>query len=171
MAESLSCNFYTYTGDPRVANKSMGTAIHTCSTIEPLEALSDLDIKLVINYPYHVAGYTNTSSGASVYPSEGSQVPAVMSANYVAIDNKYYQITNKERLTGNALAIYATLDGLMSYWSEVSNCDAIIDRAGDQSNSYISDPYYATYPNSFVSVIASGESFSPDYDIIVSYVK
>lgn len=141
MSESLSCNFYKYTGDPRVANKNLGSAIYTCSSIKPLEPLSDLDIKLIIDYPYHVENFPN-SGDQSTYPSEGSQVPAVMGANYVAIDNLYYKITNKERLPANGLAIYATIDGLLSYWTEVSGCPCVCERSSTIYNSDIKDSKY-----------------------------
>ena len=152
MAEPLSCIFYKYTGDPRVANKALGNAVHTCPLIKPLEPLSDLDIRLIIDYP----------------DEEGT--PKVMSANYVAIDNKYYQITNKERLPGHALAIYATIDGLKTYWDEISACNGIVQRTGT-TNSYIYDPYYQTYLRSYVSYAPFSGKFSDDYQIVLSYVK
>ena len=121
MSETLNCNFYKYTGDPRTANKAVGNVIYTCSSIQPLEALNDLDIKLIIDYP---------------------DKPAVMDCNYVAIDNKYYKITSKDRLTARGLAIYATIDGLLTYWGEVSNCPSVVERSTVKYNSEINDPQY-----------------------------
>lgn len=170
MAESLNCIFYTYTGDPRVANKNLGTAVHTCSVIAPIEPLSDLDIKLIIDYPYHVANYPETGD-SSTYPESGSQTPAVMSANYVAIDNLYYQITNKERLNGNALAIYATIDGMKSYWGEISACDSICKRSSNGTDSFIPDATMQTYGHSQIDTIAGTSPFSSGYQFILTYLK
>lgn len=154
MSESLNCDFYKYTGDPRVANKNLGTAVYQCSSIKPVEPLSDLDIRLIIGYP-------NNENGT----------PAVMSANYVAIDNKIYQITNKERLPANSLAIYATIDGLMSYWGEVSACDSICKRSTGGTNAFINDPYYQTYSDSSNGRGLFNNSFSDGLQIILTYVK
>lgn len=125
MSESLNCNFYKYTGDPRTANKALGNVIYTCSSIQPLEALNDLDIKLIIDYPDNTSGK-----------------PALMDCNYVAIDNKYYKITSKDRLTARGLAIYATIDGLLTYWNEVKECPSIVERSTVKYNSEINDPQY-----------------------------
>lgn len=169
MSESLSCNFYKYTGDPRVANKNLGSAIYTCSSIKPLEPLSDLDIKLIIDYPYHVENFPNNGD-QSTYPSEGSQVPAVMKANYVAIDNLYYKITNKERLPANGLAIYATIDGLLSYWSEVKECDGTCARSESVYNSQFVDPKYMLIQNREIETINIGDFSSfGDVKIIMCY--
>ena len=170
MSESLNCNFYEYTGDPRVANKSMGTAVHTCSSIAPLEALSDLEIKLLINYPYHIDGYENTSPGASVYPSSGSQVPAVMRANYVAIDNNWYQITSKERLPGNALAIYATLDGVKSYWNSIRVCSCMFKRSSNAAAPDFQDPEYVVQCG-YLQDTVDGPGIGDGSIIVLGYVK
>lgn len=155
MSESLNCIFYKYTEDPRVAYKNLGDSVYDCESIKPVEPLSDLDIRLIIGYPNNETG-----------------TPAVMNANYVAIDNKYYQITNKERLPANSLAIYATIDGLMSYWDEVKECDAIIQRSSNGTDSYIPDPYYQTYGNYELDTIASKDSpFSDGYQFVLTYLK
>ena len=154
MSESLNCDFYKYTGDPRVANKNLGSAVYQCSSIKPVEPLSDLDIRLIIGYPENENG-----------------TPAVMSANYVSIDNKYYQITNKERLPANSLAIYATIDGLMSYWGEVSACDSICKRSTNGTNAFINDSYYQTYSDSSNGRGIFNNSFSDGLQIILTYVK
>ena len=125
MGEPLNCAFYKYMGDPRVANKSLGSAVHSCALIKPLEPLSDIEVRLIISYPDN---------------SQGK--PAVMTANYVAIDGLYYQITNKERLPGNALAIYATLDGLLSYWNYVKNCPVIFARSSNSAAPDFQDPKF-----------------------------
>lgn len=154
MSESLNCNFYKYTGDPRVANKALGNVIYTCSSIKPLEALNDLDIKLIIDYPYFIDEQGKTIdrktnlevNGVNVYPAglpNAGQIipvkPFLMDANYVAFDKYYYRITSKERLTANSLAIYATIDSLKSYWNEIKNCEAIGLRSGNNKTLYIPD--------------------------------
>lgn len=153
MSESLNCNFYKYTGDPRVANKNLGSAIYTCSSIQPLEPLSDLDIKLIIDYP-------NNSLGK----------PEVMDCNYVAIDNLYYKITNKERLPANGLAIYATIDGLLSYWTEVQECNGTCARSESVYNSQFVDPKYMLIQNREIETINIGDfSTFGDIKIIMCY--
>ena len=151
MSESLNCDFYRYTGDPRVANKNLGSAVYQCSSIKPVEPLSDLDIRLIIGYPDNENG-----------------TPAVMSANYVAIDNKYYQITNKERLPANSLAIYGTIDGLMSYFGEVSACDCVCARNSEQYNSQFVDEKYMLIQNREIETYSAG-SIIPygDYCIVM----
>ena len=151
MAESLNCAFYKYMGDPRVANKSLGSAVHSCALIKPLEPLSDIEVRLIINYPDNTAGK-----------------PAVMETNYVAIDGLYYQITNKERLPGIALAIYATIDGLLSYWGQVSQCNATCARSETKYNSQFADEKYMLLQNREIETKKIG-SFIPfgDFSIVM----
>lgn len=159
MSESLNCYFYKYEGDPRVADKQFPAPEHaeySCSTIQPLEPLSDLDIRLIIDYP--------VQSGENVKPP-------VMNCNYVAIDGLYYKITNKERLPANALAIYATIDGVTSYWSQISSCAAICKRSTDKLNSFIYDPMYQTYTAPFNSYGSFGSSFGNETQIVLTYIK
>lgn len=157
MAESLNCNFYIYTGDPRRADKGLAnqTASHSCSNIAPLEAMSDTQIKLIIDYPVQ----------------SGDTRPAVMDCNYVAIDTLWYKITSKERLTGGALAIYGEIDGIYSYLSGVLASPAIVRRTSGSIDSYIFDPIYTPYPDSFNSYAPFSGSFSSDSQIVLTYVK
>lgn len=154
MAEALNCYFYTYYGDPRIANKNLGSSVHSCAAIHPLEPLSDVQIRLIINYPDN---------------SEGK--PAVMSANYVEIDGLYYHIDDKKRLPGGALEIIATIDGLLSYWGEISACDSICRRSSTGTNAYISDGLYQVYADSFNGRGVFNNSFSNDVQIVLTYVK
>ena len=157
MSESLNCNFYKYAGDPRVADKQFPQIPeYSCSTIQPLEPLSDLDIRLIIDYP--------VQSGVN-------EKPKVMNCNYVAIDGLYYKITNKERLPANALAIYGTIDGLTSYWGQISSCAAICKRSTDKLNSFIYDPMYQTYTAPFNSYGSFGSSFGNETQIVLTYIK
>lgn len=157
MAESLNCDFYVYTGDPRRADKGLSsqTAVHSCSSIAPLEALSDTQIKIIIDYPVQTE---NTR-------------PAVMGANYVEIDNLWYKITSKERLTGGALAIYAEIDGIYSYLSGVLASPAVVRRSSGSVDSYIHDPLYTPYPDSFNAYAPFDGSFSGNSQIVLTYVK
>lgn len=157
MAESLNCNFYVYTGDPRRADKGLAnqTAVHSCSSIAPLEALSDTQIKLIIDYPVQ----------------SGNTRPAVMGCNYVAIDDLWYKITNKERLTGGALAIYGEIDGIYSYLSGVLASPAVVRRSSGSVDSYIHDHLYTPYPDSFNAYAPFSGSFSGDSQIVLTYVK
>lgn len=154
MAEALNCFFYRYTGDPRIANKSLGSPVYSCASIHPLEPLSDVQIRLIIDYP-------DNSSGK----------PAVMDANYVAIDGLYYHIDDKKRLTGAALEIIATIDGLLSYWSEISVCDSICRRSSTGTNAFIQDSLYQVFADSFNGRGVFNNAFSNDVQIVLTYVK
>ena len=187
MSESLNCNFYKYTGDPRVANKSFDSTniVYTCSSIKPLEALNDLDIKLIIDYPYFIDEQGKTIdrktnlevNGVNVYPSglpNAGQViptkPFLMDANYVAFDKMWYKITSKERLTANSLAIYATIDGLKSYWTEVKECEGTCARSESVYNSQFVDPKYMLIQNREIETINIGDfSTFGDIKIIMCY--
>lgn len=187
MSESLNCNFYKYTGDPRVANKSFDSTniVYTCSSIKPIEPLSDLDIKLIIDYPYFIDEQGKTIdrktnlevNGINVYPAglpnAGEVIPTkpfLMDANYVAFDKHYYKITNKERLTANSLAIYATIDGLKSYWGEVKECEGTCARSESVYNSQFVDPKYMLIQNREIETINIGDfSNFGDVKIIMCY--
>ncbi len=157
MAESLNCDFYIYTGDPRRANKGLSGQIpvHSCSSIAPLEALSDTQVRLIIDYPVQT----------------GNARPAVMCANYVSIDTMWYKITSKERLTGGSLAINAEIDGIYSYLSGVLASPAVVRRSSGSVDSYIHDPLYTPYPDSFNAYAPFSGSFSGDSQIVLTYVK
>lgn len=111
--------FYKYTGDPRVANKSLGTAVHTTGSLKPLEPLSNLEVRIVVNYDEDI-----------------------MTANYCESEGLYYKITDRKRGLAGAAEITARLDSLLSFWSEISTCPAIIERAENAYDGEINDPLY-----------------------------
>lgn len=162
MSETLNCNFYKYTGDPRIAVKNAMengaykylTLLYQCNSIKPLEPLNDLEIKLIIDYPYFIDSQGKTIdrktnlevNGVNVYPAglpNAGQViptkPFLMDANYVAFDKMWYKITSKERLTANSLAIQAEIDGILTYWTDIRNCEAIGLRSSNNKTLYIPD--------------------------------
>lgn len=110
--------FYNYTGDPRVANKTL-TNGYGATTLNPLREISNLEIEFDINYNENV-----------------------MNADYVAAEGKYYKITNRERLLAGGMRIKAKLDSVKSYWDQIKNCDAIVERSTVKYNGEINDPMY-----------------------------
>ena len=118
---SISVTFYKYTGDPRVANKSIENAVGTAVTLHPLEPISNLEVKMIINYQ-----------------------STLMTANYFSADGMYYEITDRKRLQAEAMEITGRLDSVKSYWDQVKNCDSIVERSTVKYNSKIDDPIYPT---------------------------
>lgn len=112
-------SFYQYTGDPRVANKSLGNAVHTTSTISPLETLSNLEMRLTVNYD-----------------------DDIMTANYCEADGLYYKITDRKRGMAGSAEITARLDSVLSFWNQIKNCPSVCERSTTQYNGKINDPLY-----------------------------
>lgn len=116
---SISVTFYKYTGDPRVANKSLGSAVHTTSTIAPLEPLSNLEMRLIVNYDADI-----------------------MTANYCLANGLYYKITDRKRGMAGSAEITARLDSVLSFWDQIKTCPAIIERSEKAYDGEINDPLY-----------------------------
>lgn len=114
-----AANFYKYTGDPKVANKSLGSVVVSSGAIKPLENLSNLSVRLLVNY--------NSS---------------VMSCNYFEFEGLYYKITDREYTPSSGMQITATLDSLKSYYTQIKECDAVCERSSTKYNSKVNDPLY-----------------------------
>lgn len=102
---------YKYTGDPKTANKVLGTALGTTQSLQPLQPLSNLDVSILINYD-----------------------ESYMNANYIecdTVDNthkKYYKIKDRKRMPANALEITARIDAVKTYFDQIKSCPAIAAR-------------------------------------------
>lgn len=121
---SIAVTMYTYKGDPRVANKTL-TLQGTTKTINPLEPMSNLRMRMVLNY-----------------------VPENMTADYFSyLENgttMYYKIVDRQRLPAQAMEIIGELDSVLTYWDNIKDCDCIVDRSTVKYNSKIDDPLYPT---------------------------
>lgn len=147
-----NATFYTYTGDPRKANKVPDmSVISSTAALKPLEILSNLMARIVVKYN-----------------------AAFMNADYFSISdestNLYYKITDRQRGTAGELIATGTLDGLASLWSAVKDCYATCARNTTKYNSQFVDPKYMMYQNREVETKKLG-SFSNfgDYKIIICY--
>lgn len=109
-------DFYNYTGDPAVANKNLGSVVGTTATLKPLENISNLDIRIVIDY--------NES---------------FMGCNYIGADGAYYKITDRQRAPAGAMMITARIDGVKTYWAQIANCPCVAARSANQYTLYIPD--------------------------------
>ena len=137
----IGVTFYNYTGDPRIANKTF-TNGYGATTLNPLREISNLEIEFDINYNANI-----------------------MNADYVAAEGKYYKITNRERLLAGGMRIKAKLDSLASYWNQVRNCDAIVERSTVKMNSKINDPKYPVEQKKVIETIKLFDL--PDNDEVI----
>lgn len=147
-----TATFYKCTDDPRVANKTV-TAISggTTGIIKPLEPLSNLDARLVVNYKQDC-----------------------MFADYFSISDNgntlYYKITNRERGLAGEMIITGTLDSVKTYWGTLKDCSATCARNETIYNSQFVDPKYMMYQNREVETKKLGNfSNFGDYKIIICY--
>lgn len=119
-----TATFYKCTDDPRVANKTV-TAISggVTGTLKPLETLSNLEARIVVNY-----------------------IESCMVADYFSIvDNSltmYYKITNRERGLAGEMIITGTLDSVLTYWNTLKTCKGIVARSSKWYDGSINDPMY-----------------------------
>lgn len=96
------------TDDQRKAFKTC-TQIGADITAVPTDDMSELQPKIVINYD-------------STY----------LAANYVYIElfGKYYKIDKKAVTIGKKIVLECTIDAVMSYYSDILNCDITAVRNG-----------------------------------------
>lgn len=143
---ALAITFYTYTGDPRIANKSLTDGFGG-TTLSPLRPISNLKVEFDITYNANV-----------------------VNANYCAIEGKTYKIIDRQRLPAQGLRIIAELDSLITYWNQVKNCEAIVERSTVQYNAKINDP---KYPVEQKKTVEAKRLFSmrPENEIIFGYIE
>lgn len=114
--------FYTYIGDPKTANKNLGSVVATSMQIEPLEPLSNLSVLFILNY--------NADS---------------MSCNYIGFNGMYYKIQDRKFLTGGAMEITARIDSILSYWNQVKESPCVCERSSTIYDSDMNDSKYPVY--------------------------
>lgn len=130
----MKVTFYTFTGDDRVINKSLGDAIgeKEC-TVQ--DACSILAPRLTLNY-------------------DGSLV----SCNYIYIGTwgRYYKITDITVDEGGRMYVSAIVDAGLSWWSQVSSCTASVSRSEQTGVGNIIDnqlPINPTEESTYVETI------------------
>lgn len=142
----IGVTFYNYTGDPRIANKTF-TNGYGATTLNPLREISNLEIEFDINYNANV-----------------------MNADYVEAESKYYKITDRERLLAGGMRIKAKLDTLKTYWNQIKNCDAIVERSTVKYNGEINDPKYPVRQQQVVECIKLFDMPSQN-EIMFGYIE
>lgn len=127
MASSIT--LYSISDDPKVVNKTLGSAQAGPLSCTPYEPLSDLE-------GYVILAYNSTRKAC----------------NYALLDNKYYYITDREMLTGSQLKLKLKVDVLRTYvnTNDFKALKVIPSRSEDQYNSWILDgkqPYEVAKEN------------------------
>lgn len=114
---------YNTQSNPKALNKDLTGGIQI-QTINPYEALSDLDGYVIIEYN---AAYENI--------------------NYAAYDGDYYFVTDREKLIGGKLKLYMHMDVLMSFKTDIESCPMVALRSEmtTKHNAYIQDGLRVTY--------------------------
>lgn len=114
---------YNTTSNPKALTKNLTGGIQI-QTINPYEALSDLDGYVIIAYN---ADYENI--------------------NYAAYDGDYYFVTDREKLIGGKMKLYLHMDVLMSFKTDIENCPMVALRSEmtTKHNAYIQDGLRVTY--------------------------
>ena len=115
-------DFYTYTGDPKTANKNLGSVVATSGQIKPLEPLSNLSVLFTIDYK-----------------------AAAMSCNYIGFGGMYYKIQDRKFLTGGGMEITARIDSVLSYWNQVKESPCVCERSSSIYDSDMNDSKYPVY--------------------------
>lgn len=148
----VTATFYKCTDDPRVANKTV-TAISegTTGILKPLEPLSNLDARLVVDYRtnFMFADYFSISDNGT---------------------NLYYKITNRERGLAGEMIITGTLDSVKTYWGTLKECSATCARNEKKYNSQFVDPKYMMIQNREIETFRIGNFANfQDFKIIMCY--
>lgn len=110
----MEVTFYNYSGNPKIVDKTLGSAIATASTLKPYRPVSDLKGEIILAY------------NAALY-----------AANYALLDSKYYFITDRQVLPGGQMQFQLLTDVLMSY--DISNVPIIPARNTELNNPWIYD--------------------------------
>ena len=96
---------YNTKSNPKALTKDLTGGIQI-QTLNPYEALSDLDGYVIVEYN---ANYENI--------------------NYAAYDGDYYFVTDREKLIGGKLKLYMHMDVLMSYKTDIESCPMVALRS------------------------------------------
>ena len=114
----IAVTFYTCSDDPRKLDKTM-TGIGTATTLNPLEPISNLEVRMQITYQANL-----------------------MNANYFLADGKYYKITNRSRLPANGEEIEGKVDVLRTYSAEIKRAECICERSTAMCSDDFNDNKY-----------------------------
>ena len=99
---AITITLYSVTDDPRKLDKTLGNAVATISSVEPLDPCDIL-------YPSFILNWNS----------------ARFTANYCKVSvpfDRYYFITSTEMLTGQRVLIKCGIDVLKTYSSSIKNC-------------------------------------------------
>lgn len=115
-------NFYKYTGENNVVNKSLGSAVFSIDAI----FREDIDI---LNPTIDIGHLSDVNEAA------------FRECNYMYIPefNRYYYITGKTIPYDSELIITGRVDVLKSYQSDILSLSAIIERNSTNYNNYLID--------------------------------
>lgn len=130
----IAVTFYTCSDDPRKLAKTMvgaGTAI----TLHPLQPISNLEVKMQIDYQ-----------------------EALMNANYFEAGSKYYKITNRVRLPAGGEEIVGKVDVLKTYNSEIKGANCICERSTSMCSDDFNDNKYNLKQQYFCQTKYLGET-------------
>lgn len=141
------------TDDQRTAFKNC-TQIGTDITAAPTDDMSELQPKIIINYD-------------STY----------LAANYVYIDlfGKYYKIDKKSVTIGKKIILECTIDAVMSFYSDILNCDITAVRNGGLGQpTKIQDTKFPVLPNEqeIMQTVATNVSLSntAEYSYVITVI-
>lgn len=119
----MTVNFYNYTGDDRVADKTL-TAVKdvTCSVYDGCTIINPI---LRLSYDSSIAN-----------------------SNYFYISDwgRYYKVTNVEVNDAKQMYVSGSVDVLKSFWDEINNCVGHITRNENVGLGYIADTKYPANP-------------------------
>lgn len=101
----MTVNFYNYTGDDRVADKTM--------TFNKAVSCSVYDDCTIIN-PVLRLSYDSSIANNNYF--------------YISDWGRYYKVTNVEVNDAKMMFISGTVDVVKSFWSEIKNCTGSVTR-------------------------------------------
>lgn len=124
MALTTNIKFYSYTGDMRKVDKSIGNFLYQCDAY--------LNTSCDILTPEFSIGYSDT---------------AVQSYNYAYIDawKRYYYITDWRTDSGGKLNVKLSIDVLKTYASQILASDVNVVRNENVGMTHVVDDKYPLY--------------------------
>lgn len=122
---ALSATLYNISANPRVVDKPLGSPVLTANALAPYEELSNLTGKLILAYNADAlnANYCKLTETDGQYTTF----------------EKYYYITDVSRDIGQKMNILLRTDVLMTYKSDIMNCEIIANRSDTLNNCDIAD--------------------------------
>lgn len=126
VVSAMNIQLLKTTDDQRKAFKTC-TNVGTVLNAVPTDDMSELQPKIVINYDstYLAANYV-----------------------YIALFDKYYKIDKKSVTIGKKIVLECTIDAVMSFYSDILNCDITAVRNGGLGQpTKIQDTKFPVLPN------------------------